>query len=462
METIFSRSIFTALFLVCNISAICQPVNGVKILDSVKSYFERNYVGFADKVTPATQAAYQEHTRQAYAFAKRASSKAECYFVIDYWLDFFKDHHVYLQFPADITAVETIKLAEQSLHHVPDTAIEGIYYTIDSTYKVGVIKSNKGLRSYVGVILESGASTWKPGQVKFELIKTSDSTFKAIWYQRDHSAYIYTIKQKGLSAEGWYKNGVVPKVTPVKPLFYEELHANTFYKKLNDSTGYLRIKSFDLNYAKGIDSVIQANLKSIQSMPKLVIDLRWNGGGGDHSMSFLQPIIYTNPVKNIGADLLTTPENIIAWDKIINLYRNEIPQKELDNMLQILSQGRGKERAIVNFAADYTGILPTVWPLPAKVAIVINHGCGSTTEEFLLFAKQSKKVVMAGEHSNGSLDYSNVVKKDFFNPNFELHYPTTRSRRLDVGLGIDNVGVQPDIPLDLSTDNWLNELLIKL
>jgi C-terminal processing protease CtpA/Prc len=213
---------------------------------------------------------------------------------------------------------------------------------------------------------------------------------------------------------------------------------------------------------KGIDSVIQANLKSIQSMPKLVIDLRWNGGGGDHSMSFLQPIIYTNPVKNIGADLLTTPENIIAWDNIINLYRNEIPQKELDNMLQILSQGRGKERAIVNFAADYTGILPTVWPLPAKVAIVINHGCGSTTEEFLLFAKQSKKVVMAGEHSNGSLDYSNVVKKDFFNPNFELHYPTTRSRRLDVGLGIDNVGIKPDIPLDLSTDNWLNELLIKL
>jgi C-terminal processing protease CtpA/Prc len=95
------------------------------------------------------------------------------------------------------------------------------------------------------------------------------------------------------------------------------------------------------------------------------------------------------------------------------------------------------------------------------VAIVINHGCGSTTEEFLLLAKQSSKVVMAGEPSRGVLDYSNVVERDFYHPDLELHYPTTRSRRIDVGLGIDNIGIQPDIPLDLSTNNWLNELLIK-
>jgi hypothetical protein len=78
----------------------------------------------------------------------------------------------------------------------------------------------------------------------------------------------------------------------------------------------------------------------------------------------------------------------------------------------------------------------------------------------LLFARQSKKTIMAGEHSLGVLDYSNVVPKSFSNPSFVLHYPTTRSRRIDVGLAIDNKGIQPAIPLNLN-GNWLNELMKK-
>jgi hypothetical protein len=380
------------------------------------------------------------------------------------WIYFFKKLFFLIKFPPSVR-LETITLGEQWGKQVADTnAVEGIYYTADSVYKIGLIKSKKGVRSYAGVILESRASTWKPGQVKFELFDAGKNQFKAIWYLRNHSAYISTIPgdlQKGLTAEGWLKNGVRAQKEPVKPLFEEE-QLNTFYKKLNDSTGYIRIRTFDLFEAKHIDSVIRANLTSIQTMPTLVIDLRSNGGGGDRSMSFLQPIIYTNPVKNIGVDLLLTPENITAWEKAVDKYRAEIPKKELDHLMQLLNIGRGKARTSVNFAPDNTDTLPTVWPMPAKVAIVINHGCGSTTEEFLLVARQSSKVVMAGEPSRGVLDYSNVVESNFYHPDFELHYSTTRSRRIDVGLGIDNVGIQPDIPLDLSNNNWLNKLLEKL
>ncbi|MBO9202974.1 MULTISPECIES: S41 family peptidase [Niastella] len=466
----YIRKYFTIILvfincLFCGVSGICQPVNGVSVLDSVKTYMEKNYVGFTDKVSIRSLKSYWEYNRQAYAYAKLARSKADCYFVIDYWLDFFKDNHIYLRIPPPDT-VETIKLDKKYLRQVADkNVVEGIYYNIDSVYKVAVIKSKKGVRSYVGVILESRAPNWKPGQVKFELMETGQDQFKGIWYLRNHSAYISTMPdslQKGLSSEGWFKNGIVPTSTPSKPLFEEEQQANTFYRKLNDSTGYLRIKTFDLFEAKHIDSVIRTNLESIQTMPKLVIDLRNNGGGGDRSMSFLQPIIYTNPVKSIGVDLLLTRENIIAWEKAIYKYRTEIPKKEYDHLMQLLNQGRGKERFFVNFSPDNTDTLPAVWPMPAKVAIVINKGCGSATEEFLLLAKQSKKVVLAGEFSKGVLDYSNVVEKDFYDPDFELHYSTTRSRRIDVGLGIDNVGIQPDIPLDLSNITWLNELLIKL
>lgn len=241
--------------------------------------------------------------------------------------------------------------------------------------------------------------------------------------------------------------------------FSEENQVSTFFKTLNDSICYLRIKSFNGSHSRDIDSVIKTNLKSLQSKSKLIIDLRGNGGGSDLCMSYLQPVLYTNPVKNIGVDLLTTPDNTAAWELIIKQYRDQLPKEYLDNLLKKIHQFDGKVRATVNFAADYTGTLPAVWANPAKVAIVIDGKCASTTEEFLLFARQSTKTKIVGAHSLGVLDYSNVVPKEFSCPPFTLRYPTTRSRRIDAGLGIDNIGIQPDLPLDLSKDNWLDELL---
>jgi C-terminal processing protease CtpA/Prc len=158
--------------------------------------------------------------------------------------------------------------------------------------------------------------------------------------------------------------------------------------------------------------------------------------------------------------MLFTPDNTAAWDTLIDQYRNELPKEYLDNLSKRVHKHDGTQRALVKYANDYTDTLPTVWPSPAKIAIVIDGGCGSSTEEFLLFARQSKKTIMAGEHSMGVLDYSNVVPRNFSDPAFTLHYPTSRSRRIDAGLAIDNKGIQPDIKLNLD-GNWLNELMKK-
>lgn len=458
---------FFIAFLLFTFTGISQHIGCHQTLDSIKAYMEKNYVGFTDKVTPATQKAYLAHIRQSYAYAKTAQSRADYLFTIRHWISFFKDHHVYIEVPADTINVEMIRLDEQvvsRLGNTPTSSIEGIYYTRDSTYKVAVVKSKKGLRSYTGVIVNSRTRLWKPGQVKFELIKTGKDSYQGIWYNRNHDVRFSTIgfrQQNGFEQEGWYKQGTVIKTEAVQPLFEEGLNATVSFKTINDSTGYIRIRSFDGAYAKAIDSIIKTNLKHIQSMPRLIIDLRGNGGGSDHSISFLKPIIYTNPVKNIGLDLLTTPDNIAAWEYMVSKYRGKLPDDYLDKVLQRIYRGKGKERELIHFADDETDSLPDIWPAPAKVAIVINRGCGSSTEEFLLIARQSKKVVFAGEHSKGVLDYSNIVPKDFYCPAFTLYYSTTRSRRIDVGLGIDNLGIQPNIPLDLSKNNWLEELLKK-
>ena len=469
--TIFVFSIklvfLSFIFLSCAPVTFSQQVSYTRSLDSVKAYIEKNYVGFADKVNAQTQKAYQQHTALSYQYAKRAISTADYYFIIRHWLTFFNDRHLQINPAVDTThIVEKVQLDDkqiQKLYHAGAGSVEGIYYSSDSVYKVAVIKNKKGLRSYAGIMLSSKTSKWKAGQVKFELFETGTHQYTGVWYNRLHNMYLTPIQfnaQKGLSDEGWYKQGAAMKIeTAATPRFDEEKRVNTFFKTLNDSTCYLRIKSFDGSYAREIDSVIKANVKTIQSTAKLIIDLRGNGGGSDHCMSFLQPVLYTNPVQNIGVDLLTTPDNTAAWEFIIDQYRDKLPKAYLEDALKKIHQGDGKARSIVNFAADYTGTLPVVWANPAKVAVVIDGRCASATEEFLLFARQSTKTKMAGEHSQGVLDYSNVVRKDFSSPPFTLNYPTTRSRRLDAGLGIDNKGIQPDIPLNLSKNNWLEELM---
>lgn len=446
---------------------VSQQVKDTHSLDSVKAYLEKNYVGFADKVNDQTQKAYLAHTKQSYAYAKQAVSAADQYFAIHHYLTFFKDQHLYISPPADTAHIEKIQPdyeKVQELYHTGKNSIEGIYYTGDSVYKVALVKSKKGLRSYAGIVLTTQAAGWKQGHVKFELIETGVNQYMGIWYNRAHNMFfspVYFNIRNGLGDEGWYKYGTTPDIESANiTTFAEESKANTFFKILNDSTCYLRIKTFAATNARNIDSVINANKNSLQSKPRLIIDLQGNGGGSDRSMSYLKPILYTDPVTNIGVDMLSTPDNIAAWDTLIDQYRNDLPKDYLDNISKKIHQQDGTERAMVNFAADYTDTLPAVWPTPAKVAIVIDGRCGSSTEEFLLFARQSKKTIMAGEHSLGVLDYSNVVPKGFSNPAFILHYPTTRSRRIDAGLAIDNKGIQPDIPLNLN-GNWLKELMKK-
>jgi C-terminal processing protease CtpA/Prc len=93
---------------------------------------------------------------------------------------------------------------------------------------------------------------------------------------------------------------------------------------------------------------------------------------------------------------------------------------------------------------------------PKKVVILINDNCASTTEQFLFAAKQSSKVILAGDHTEGVLDYSNVRETPFSCMPYTLGYSTSRSRRIAAGQAIDNVGIKPDVQLAADGD-WIKE-----
>ena len=226
----------------------------------------------------------------------------------------------------------------------------------------------------------------------------------------------------------------------------------TYFKKINAETNLIRIGSFNHVYKKMIDSVIRANYAAITSTKYLLIDLRCNHGGSDVSYKELIPFIYTNPIEVIGMSKLSTPDNIekyniAANDDIYSADSREYARKIAEKLKAIPGQFLEGETETVS--------LKEILPYPALVGIVVNNKCGSTTEQFLLAAKQSKKTVFFGENSAGILDYANMHFLDFPCYNWRLGYATSRSMRLPK-TPVDNIGISPDIYLTGDNPDWVS------
>ncbi len=223
-------------------------------------------------------------------------------------------------------------------------------------------------------------------------------------------------------------------------------------RQLSPQTFYIGIGSFDESNAAAIDSLIRGDTALLRATPNLVLDLRGNGGGSDFAYQRLTPLLYTDPVHNIGVDVLATPDNVRSWsallaDKYVTGWARYFIQQTIAAMKGHLGQ-------VIAVTPDRVATLREVRPFPQRVAVLVDGDCASTTEQFLLEAVQSSKVTLMGRHTAGILDYSNVREQSFDCLPFTLHYATTRSRRIDQGKGIDNVGIQPALVLSDDVD-WV-------
>ena len=84
---------------------------------------------------------------------------------------------------------------------------------------------------------------------------------------------------------------------------------------------------------------------------------------------------------------------------------------------------------------------------------MINENCGSTTEQFLLTAKQSKKVKLFGTTTLGSLDISNMYSVNSPCGEYKLWYGLTKSFRIPEMLidGNDNKHISEKLFISTNT-----------
>ena len=94
----------------------------------------------------------------------------------------------------------------------------------------------------------------------------------------------------------------------------------------------------------------------------------------------------------------------------------------------------------------------------------MDRRCASAAEEFILLARQSRKVTLFGSNFAGCLDYSNLREIELSSGDYFLRLPVSRSRRLP-DRPVDLAGIEPDVRIpDSESDplGFAHEHLIRM
>ncbi|TLX50821.1 peptidase S41 [Pseudoalteromonas ruthenica] len=424
----------------------------------LKKTFENNDAGFQYALSQKGERNYLEHNKASLKAIKNADDISDCHQRLQQWLLFFREGHIGLSLNVkkeNNASVHNFNKTEfqQHLNNKSKEGIEGIWRL--PSYTVGLKKEGS---DYNGYVIESANSKWQPGQLKLILNEENDGTYKAIYYMADHSIRhvdsVGFIDQNHLSlGNNWLTlSRQNPKEeSKAEVLQYVQLMESKtpLVQQLSKETALLRIPSFSYTDKKHIDTVIRDNLETILSTENLIIDIRGNGGGSDISYEEILPIIYTNPIRNVGVEFLSTPLNNSRMLKFIDDENfSDDDKKWAKEGYKTLQQRPGQ---FVNLDAQSVSVkkLENVNPLPKKVGILIDESNGSTAEQFLLAAKQSYKVKLLGAPTRGVLDISNMHQVDSPSKNLTLHYSLSKSLRIPE-MTIDGKGIQPDFYLDSS------------
>jgi hypothetical protein len=239
---------------------------------------------------------------------------------------------------------------------------------------------------------------------------------------------------------------------------------------LSAKTLRLTLKSFELYHRDPLIVLIKAHREDLEAHPNWIIDVRGNGGGGDSSYEPLRPWLMPDEFAGANTEILATPANVEGFTRVCLLVApgDAECQKFVSNSIARMRKAvPGTYVAMDDGGAmSYSRVERLEPHRPSRVAILIDGGCGSSCEEFVLEARQSFNVKLVGQHTFGSLDYSNLAPHDLPSGRRRLWYATTRSARIP-GLMVDVAGVQPDmyLPIEAGADarneevrrvsNWL-------
>lgn len=452
------------------------------------AHVARNYAGFADKVTPATQRRYDAALAAARDSAARATSPARCDAVLRGWLRFFADGHLGLAPRATAgsgagAAIDTSPAAlrarfagaprrdvteasaRERLARLGDRrhALEGIWEAPAGAYRVAILRDDARAASpdrFTMTVLRADSAWWVPGQVKATFAPDSaPGRWRSVFLLRDHTPDTLSVRpvRNLLAVRGQPWRRTFPVVEGDLDATQVALLVRPTAFAVHEPAPRTLVVQFP-NFADGraIDSLWRVEGSRLREAERLVIDVRGNGGGSDANYRALLPLLYTGPYTTVGARILATDDNVAAWRALLADSARMAPAElaQLRLVTTRLERARGGWVEVGDATVRYGAVAE----FPRRVDVVVDRGCASSCEQFLLAARESGKATLYGERSAGVLDYANVRSVPMPGGTFVLRLPTSRSRRLPAA-PVDPDGIAPDVVVPPAEGDWIGWIL---
>lgn len=485
----------------------CSCTDEFKFL---KGYVERNHPAFGDNVNETNRSQYDEFVDQVGKDIENDPVNDHCILYLKRYLGYFKDNHSQIndrgvivdendeeamkQFFASPRFQERERIEidllgiETYLSSGKADAVEGIYESQDGTYKVALLKNQNDFRDYYGVILESKTKIWEPGQVKFELKILAENRFQGYFYYKFYSLNSESVSLEGNRLGSWKKMGEDAQEKAVSTSPSNQVPNLFEFKKIDAQTGYISIRTFDGYFKNQFDSLFQTHENDIMSLPKLIIDVRGNGGGSDALLAAFYPLFYTDTIKTELPQIYATNDNLKTYKELyenmkadslrygrgtIEGFERMIGKMQnagegefinmfdpMDGQIDEMSLGFGSQ--VFQFHSTmsknnryrliYSPQKAALPSKPEKIVVLMDRECASTCENFILLASQSKKVITYGDNSGGYKGYGNVftVKTPM---GYNLNLTTTR---YEEQAKYEFVGIPPMIRAGQNED-WIEK-----
>jgi hypothetical protein len=221
------------------------------------------------------------------------------------------------------------------------------------------------------------------------------------------------------------------------------------FRQPDPQTAYLKLPTF--NRDNLVQKLISDNDSIIRHAKYLIVDLRSNGGGNT-GWAYLLPYLMTQPIDQGNNYLRLSPENTPrAMAEMKPLVENPIPD-ELKKYYtpSLVQQYQQIYKALPLAKTNFHPIpaitipLDSVIPHPARIALIFDELCGSSTEYFFQLSKQSNKIKRYGTPTLGMMDYVGMHQPTPLPfKGYHLVIPDTKSSWTDTA-PIDATGLQPE------------------
>lgn len=261
------------------------------------------------------------------------------------------------------------------------------------------------------------------------------------YHLRDwRTAHLY-VAETGVDAE--------PSVTSFCTHELPSLH------DLSGRTLHLRLPDFNESARQPILDLLQAHYERLLACPNWIIDVRGNGGEMDRCYYPLLPWLLTNDTTEMANSVLATAENLANQRQMFKQVCDTLPEPDQDwlQLLDTMAQTRpgtrflepGHEAFSFVHARRYAAYSPFPRHLPPhRVAVLIDGGCASACERFLLTVRQSFNIKLIGQPTFGEADYTSLTPHRLPSGTRTLYYSVGSSLRAPA-FEIDPCGVAPDI-----------------